>query len=154
MLMMDDEVINEDLLYHPKVRWLSQGKILIKILSLRRQIIDFFKENNKHCHLSDPNFFRDVAFLCDVMSKQNELNISLQGKNKCIYMWQKTLKLSFFKFLLTQLKLSEEHFPQLTKVLSENEDVYESFEKHNITLKLVFHSHSVDVSEASKELQM
>lgn len=35
-------------------------------------------------------FYRDVAFVYDVMSKQNELNISLQGRNKCIYdMWQK-----------------------------------------------------------------
>lgn len=92
MLMMDDEAISVDLPYHSKVRWLSQGKVLVKILSLRRHIIDFFKENDKHCELSDPNFYRDVAFLCDVMSKQNELNISLQGRNKSIYdMWQKIL---------------------------------------------------------------
>lgn len=180
-LLMDDEVISVDLPYHSKVRWLSQGKVLVKILSLRRQITDFFKENNKHCDLSDPNFYRDVAFLCHVMSKQNELNISLQGRNKSIYdMWQKIQafrkKLLFFKSLLAQSKLSEEHFPQFTKVMSENEeDIYESFEeyesvlnslieeynkrfndfeKHNITLKLAFQPHLVDVSEASEELQM
>lgn len=58
MLMMNDEVISVDLLYHSKVRWLSQGKVLVKMLSLRRQIIDCFKENNKHCDLSDPNFLQ------------------------------------------------------------------------------------------------
>lgn len=98
------------------------------------------------------------------MSKQNELNISLQSRNKSIYMWHKIQafrkKLLFFKFLLAQSKLSEEHFPQFTKVMSENEeDIYKSFEgyesvldslieeynkrfnyyeKHNITLKLAF----------------
>lgn len=73
-------------------------------------------------------------------------------------------------------KNSEEHFPQFTKVMSENEeDIYESFEeyesvldslieeynkrfndfeKHNITLKLAFQPHLVDVSEASEKLQM
>eukprot|EP00106_Octopus_bimaculoides_P003263 XP_014770705.1 PREDICTED: general transcription factor II-I repeat domain-containing protein 2B-like [Octopus bimaculoides] len=126
------------------------------------------------------NFKEDFAFLCDVMSKQNELNILLEGKNKCTYdMWQKIWafrkKLSFFKFLLAQSKLLVEHFPQLMKVMSENEDIYESFEeyesvldsfieeynkrfndfeKHNITLKLAFQPHLVDLSEAPEELQM
>lgn len=136
---MDDEVISVDLPYHSKVRWLSQEKVLVKILSLRRQITDLFKEN-KHCDLSDPNFYRDVPFLCNVMSKQNELNISLQGRNKSIYdMWQKIQafrkKLLFFKSLLAQSKLSEEHFPQFTKVMSENEeDIYESFEEYESVL--------------------
>ncbi|CAI9719384.1 Hypothetical predicted protein [Octopus vulgaris] len=179
MLMMDDEVISVDFPYHSKVRWLSQAKVLVKIVSLRKQIIDFFKRNNKHCDLSGPNFYRDVAFSCDVISKQNELNISLQGRNKSIYdMWQKIQafrKKLFFNFLLAKSKLSEEYFPQFTKVMSENEDISESFEvyksvldllveeynkrfsdfeKHNITLKLAIQPHLVDVPKAPEKLQM
>ena len=116
MLRMDNEIISVDLPYHSKVRWLSQGQVLVKILSLRNEIIDFFQRTNKHCALSDPDFHLDVAFLCDLMSKQNELNISLQGKTKSIYeMWQKILsfrkKLLLLKPFLAKSTPSEEHFP-------------------------------------------
>ncbi len=39
MLMMDDEIISVDLPYHSKVRWLSQGQVFVKSLSLHQQII-------------------------------------------------------------------------------------------------------------------
>lgn len=46
------------------------------------------------CELSNTKFYRNAALVCDVMTKQNELNILLQGRNKSIYdMWQKPLSL-------------------------------------------------------------
>lgn len=77
----------------------------------------------------------------------------------------------FFKTLLLQKEISSEHFPQLAKVLDEQEDSCESFEEyavvidlligeynerftdfanHDITLKLAFQTHLVDVSMAPK----
>ena len=56
-------------LFHMRQPLWSQEQILVKILSLQEQIIDFSKGKNKHCELSDANFHRDVAFVCDVMSK-------------------------------------------------------------------------------------
>ena len=91
MLHYNDETFSVDLPYHSKVRWLSQGQVLEKVLSLQKQIIvNFFKDRNMSCKLSEQNFCRNAAFLCDVMSKQNQLNVSLQGEMKSIYdMWQK-----------------------------------------------------------------
>ena len=43
-LLLDNQVISIDLPYHFKVRWLSQGKVLVKILSLRQKIIKFYQK--------------------------------------------------------------------------------------------------------------
>ena len=67
-----------------------QKKILEKVLSLQKQIVNFFEDKNISCKLSEQNFCRKAAFLCDVMSKQNQLNVSLHGETKSIHdKWQK-----------------------------------------------------------------
>jgi hypothetical protein len=62
----------------------------------------FYEEQNRQCELLKEDFYRNAEFLCDIMSKQNDLNISLQGETKSIYnMWQKIQafrkKLFFFQ---------------------------------------------------------
>jgi len=90
MLQYDDETFSIDLPYHSKVRWLSKGQVLEKVLSLQKQIVNFFEDRNIPCKLSEQNFCRNAVFLCDVMSKQNQLNVSLEGETKSIYdRWQK-----------------------------------------------------------------
>ena len=116
------------------------------------------------------------------MSKQNKLNIFLQGKSKCIYdMWSKIQasrkKLEFSKNTLAKFELPEpeEHFSQLTKAQNEHERPNESFEefisvldsliqnynerfkdfeKHENCLKLTFIPHLVDISSAPANLKM
>jgi len=90
------------------------------------------------------------------MSKQNQLNVSLQGEKKSIYdMWQKIQafrkKLTLLKSFLSRPHISAEHFPQLTKVagrscnvkeetlvldllIEEYNDRFKDFEKHNLNL--------------------
>ena len=181
MLMLDEEIISADLPYHSKVRWLSQGQVLVKIVSLREKIIQLYNENNQNCVLSDANFLQDTAFLCDIMAKQNELNVSLQGKNKSVFeMWQKIQvfrkKLSFFRSLLEKSNLSENYFPELAKLMNGRSDDtsecvvryvtvldnlieeyngrFKDFEKHEMTLKLAFQPHVLDFSEAPEKFQM
>ena len=181
MLMLDEEIISADLPYHSKVRWLSQDQVLVKILSLREKIIQLYNENNQNCVLSDANFLQDTAFLCDIMAKQNELNVSLQGKNKSVFeMWQKIQvfrkKLSFFRSLLEKSNLSENYFPELAKLMNGRSDDtsecvvryvtvldnlieeyngrFKDFEKHEMTLKLAFQPHVLDFSEAPEKFQM
>lgn len=180
MLMSNDEIYSVDLPYHSKVRWLSRGQVLVKVLTLRKEILQFYDEQKQQCELLDEEFCRNVAFLCDIMVKQNELNFSLQGRTKHIYdMWQKIeafrKKLLFFKTLFSQSQISKEHFPELAKVINEQEyacetfqeyiDVLDSlieeyserfsdFEEHTLAMKLAYEPHLVDISKAPSELQM
>ena len=126
-------------------------------------------------------FLQDTAFLCDIMAKQNKLNVSLQGKNKSVFeMWQKIQvfwkKLSFFRSLLEKSNLSENYFSELAKLMNGRSDDtsecvvryvtvldnlieeyngrFKDFEKHEMTLKLVFQPHVLDFSEAPEKFQM
>jgi len=90
MFQYHDETFSVDLPYHSKVRWLPQGQVLEEGLSWQKQIVNFFEDRNISCKLSEQNYCRNAAFLCDVMSKQNQLNVSLQGETKSTYdIWQK-----------------------------------------------------------------
>ena len=44
MLQYDDETFSVDLPYQSKVRQLSQGQVLEKVLSLQKQIVSFFED--------------------------------------------------------------------------------------------------------------
>ena len=131
-----------------------------KFSSLQKQIVDFFEDKNISCKLSEQNFCRNAAFLCDVMSKQNQLNVSLQCETKSIYdMWQKIQafrkKLILLKSVLSRPQISAEHFPQLAKIagrscnvkectlvldslIEEYGDRFKEFEKHNLSLQLAY----------------
>ena len=66
--------------FYCQERWLYRGNILSKIFKLKQQIVSFYEKQKKHCYLSDFDFIRNTAFLYNLISKQNELNIFLQGK--------------------------------------------------------------------------
>ncbi|UYV68208.1 GTF2IRD2 [Cordylochernes scorpioides] len=56
IIMSDNDTFNGDLPYHSKIRWLSRGQVLLKIFTLRQQIIKIFEEQKKYCDLSDKEF--------------------------------------------------------------------------------------------------
>ena len=62
MLQYDDETFSVDLQCHSKVRWLSQGQVLEKVLSLQKQIVNFFEDRNVSCKLSEQNFAGMLLF--------------------------------------------------------------------------------------------
>ncbi len=80
----------DDLLLHNNVRWLSKGRVLARFWSIRREVASFlaglvsqkaaqfslFLENEKHMD--------NVAFLVDITSHLNELNLRLQGKDNSV----------------------------------------------------------------------
>ncbi|XP_065664707.1 general transcription factor II-I repeat domain-containing protein 2-like [Hydra vulgaris] len=156
LLQSDEETYSVDLPYYSKVRWLSQGLVLQKLLELRKQIEEFF-------------------------TSQKEL---LTCKTKSIYeMWQQIQvfkkKLVFLKDVISKSNLSTEHFPELTKIILEqknekkleNNDIsryktvlssliaefndrFKDFEEYNETMKLAFQPHLVEISTAPEYLQM
>ena len=54
--------------FYCQVRWLSRGNILGKIFKLKQQIVSFYEKQKKHFYLSDFDFIRNAAFLCDLIS--------------------------------------------------------------------------------------
>ncbi len=76
----------DDLLLHNNVRWLSKGRVLERFWDIRKDLEMFLSQqkNAKARHYLD--FLRNddsielVAFIVDVTSHLNELNLRLQGQ--------------------------------------------------------------------------
>ncbi|XP_037683694.1 zinc finger MYM-type protein 6 isoform X1 [Choloepus didactylus] len=76
---MGSEHVNLPL--HAEVRWISRGRILTRLFELRHEIEIFL--NQKHSDLAkyfhDEEWVAKLAYLSDIFSLINELNLSLQG---------------------------------------------------------------------------
>ena len=102
------------------MRWLSRGRCLSRFWKLKNAVHDFLEVNNElpdeSALLIDNNWLFNFAFLVDITSHLNDLNLKLQGKIKlfpslvdCIKAFK--MKLKLFIFQLKNQDLS--HFPHL-----------------------------------------
>ncbi len=80
----------DDLLLHNNVRWLSKGRVLARVWSIRREVAYFLTElvsqkaTQFSLFLENKKQMDNVAFLVDITSHLNELNLRLQGKDNSI----------------------------------------------------------------------
>ncbi|KAK0135260.1 SCAN domain-containing protein 3 [Merluccius polli] len=88
--VLESEASHDDLLLHNDVRWLSKGKALERFVELSAQVVEFFKQSKAKAaadHLrtmQDSEYMSNVAFLTDIFSHLNALNLQLQGKEKSV----------------------------------------------------------------------
>ena len=73
---------SETLLFHTEVRWLSRGNVVKRVFELRAEIQEFILQKNKQDFMLHFNIVEQslkLAYLVDIFSQLNRLNLSMQG---------------------------------------------------------------------------
>ena len=82
--MLCEEIgsIHVNLLLHTAVRWLSRGKVFVRVFEMRQEIYVFLNEQNHELadHFVDVPWLCRLAYLADIFSYINDLNLMMQGK--------------------------------------------------------------------------
>jgi len=140
LLLEEYESNYGDLVSHNDIRWLSKGKVLERFCNLYDEVKIFLSINAKDelSLLKMPKFIVRLAFLTDITSHLNKLNLKLQGRNQILPTLVKEINIFETKLdlFICQLKQSDfTHFPNLSKVSQEfpdfvkSEQLYLSLEK-------------------------
>lgn len=116
----------EDLHFHTDARWLSRGNTLERFFKLRNELLAFsmdVKKNDFVDFLCDQQKMCLLAYATDIFRKLNELNTSMQGKNKNVM--QMSDRIDGFRAKITHwrgslAKGNFTHFPQLSQFLEDN----------------------------------
>lgn len=179
-----DEIESEygDVIYFSEVRWLSRGAALKRFFDLRLEIEMFMNEKNKIVsELSDESWILELAFLTDITTFLNELNIKLQGKGKLlsdmytdIKSFQVKLKLLYNNFDQQILyhfsccKSAIESFvkplqwdlikPKFLNIIEQLQNEFstrfDDFYKYDKEIKLFQNPFQVDINNVKNNLQM
>ncbi|KAE8278788.1 Zinc finger MYM-type protein 6 [Larimichthys crocea] len=86
-LYEDMEADHIQLLYHSEVRWLSRGLVLKRLFELRNEVFSFLTEKKSPLshYYANTKFTAQLAYLCDIFTLLNQLNISLQGRGSNMF---------------------------------------------------------------------
>lgn len=125
-LCMENEEDFTRLLLHTEVRWLSKGACLERFYSLLNSVLEFLKEKDTVLHGHIMNSTGDIAYLADLFSKFNEVNLKLQGNELNLIKAKSILssfvsKLMFWQRTLERNELSQ--FPSLKLKTPTKEDL-------------------------------
>lgn len=126
-----------DVLLFTEVRWLSRGKSLERLFSLRVEIDAFLqseaspKDTDLLTAIKCPDFLLELAFLTDITRHINNLNLVLQGKDKNICETLYAITEFSRKLVILQNQMASQNLLNFEKV-SEIHSKFPNFNKLNL----------------------
>ena len=145
----------ESLLFHTSVRWLSRGNMLIRLVRLLPEVIEFLEIQHKQelkTNISDAMFQIRLAYLADMFSHLNSLNLKLQVVDENILGLRDKIAAVIAKLKLWKTKMQSrqkvESFPMMSKLSetnSSNTIIQDEAVEHLNSLIKEFHRYFPDV---------
>ncbi|KAF2356765.1 hypothetical protein FHG87_012478, partial [Trinorchestia longiramus] len=76
----------EVLLYHTDVRWLPRGKVIHRLIELRKAIQEFLEQKGSPfaTKFTDKEWLARLCYLADIFAELNRGNLQLQGRNTTV----------------------------------------------------------------------
>lgn len=126
--LFEIEAEYSDVVYHNHIRWLSRGKVLKRFFDLRDEIDIFIINKGKEiAELTDNNWLWDLAFLADVTTHLNILNLKLQGPGKLIFDMYNSIKAFDAKLKLFINQIEQNDFSHF-----ENCQIFKNKQNHYV----------------------
>ncbi|KRY08758.1 SCAN domain-containing protein 3 [Trichinella patagoniensis] len=122
----NDEEFNR-LLMHTEIWSLSKGACLSRFYELFETILEFFQNKDPSLRDSLKKCKSDIAYMADLFSKFNELNLQLQGSELNLIKTRSVISSFTSKLALFKRNLGRREFYQFPKVaaLKENGEVHD-----------------------------
>ncbi|XP_045316928.1 general transcription factor II-I repeat domain-containing protein 2B isoform X2 [Leopardus geoffroyi] len=145
------------LLYYTEIKWLSRGLVLKRFFESLEEIDHFMSSRGKPLpQLSSQDWIRDLAFLVDMTTHLNTLNMSLQGHSQVVTQMYDLIRAFLAKLCLWETHLARNnlaHFPTL-KSVSRNESDGLNYIPKIVELKTEFQKRLSDFKLYESELAL
>lgn len=107
----------ERLLLHTEVRWLSKGNCLQRFYQLFHTVLQFFDERNNTLSNDLREAECDIAYLADLFSKFNDLNLRLQGQDVTLIKAKSEISAFNAKLILYKRNIGRHELSQFPNLL-------------------------------------
>ncbi|KAK1897136.1 General transcription factor II-I repeat domain containing protein 2A [Dissostichus eleginoides] len=131
---------------HTEIRWMSRGKCLERFFALRAEIPVFLEDTiqcdtSAYCaKLRNTDFLLDMAFLADITSHLNHLNMRLQGRCQTVsdlyaHMNAFVTKLTLFKDGFSADRPNLAHFPSCEEMRKDAPECEKTLPKYRADIE-------------------